>query len=145
MSEVAALGLRYLEVAHQVRRKIDEQLAADGISLARLKLLQAVDRHAPVNQAALAENLTMAPRSITQAVEALERDGLVRRTAAPGDRRSKLVVLTAAGSATLATGVAAGEKAVEQAFGALDAGQLASLRALLDTVEAGTTDADVTR
>ncbi|MDT7803876.1 MAG: hypothetical protein QOI78_7309 [Actinomycetota bacterium] len=43
---------------------------------------------------------------------------------------------------------AAGERAVEHAFGALDAGPLTSLRVLLDTVEAGTAGAyraDVTR
>ncbi|MEV6831133.1 MarR family transcriptional regulator [Amycolatopsis sp. NPDC051102] len=137
MSRESAVGLRYLELAYRVRRSVDEHLSADGMSLARLKLLQAIDRLEPVNQTGLAGELGLAARSVTQAVEALERDGLVRRAASPADRRAKLVSLTPAGAAAAEAGAAAGERALRRIFQVLDAGQRTALAELLDVVEAG--------
>jgi DNA-binding MarR family transcriptional regulator len=47
----------------------------------------------------LAELLTVTPRTMTDIVDVLERDGLVKRVPDPDDRRSVLAVLTEAGLA----------------------------------------------
>jgi DNA-binding MarR family transcriptional regulator len=137
----ADVGLRYLSVAHRVRKTVDDRMAAQNLSLARTKVLQVLDRSGAVHQAALATELGFAARSVTQAVEGLERDGLVRRTQHPGDRRAKLVTLTTAGTAALAAGTAAGAQALHQIFGGLDQKRLASLADLLAAVEASLADA----
>jgi DNA-binding MarR family transcriptional regulator len=133
--EPADVGLRYLSLAHRVRKTVDDHMAAHGLSLARTKVLQVLDRSGPLHQAALATELGFAARSVTQAVESLERDGLVKRTQHPDDRRAKLVALTAAGTAALAAGTAAGAQALHQIFGGLDHKRLASLNNLLGAVE----------
>ncbi|MGP4085717.1 MarR family winged helix-turn-helix transcriptional regulator [Streptomyces sp. KR55] len=134
-ADVSEVGLRYLRLAGQVRRQIDERLMTGRLSLSRLKLLQAVDGLGPVNQAGLAGQLGKAPRSVTQAVDALERQGLVRRSPSATDRRAKMVTLTPAGTAALSSGLAAGNEALRQAFGGLGAARLAALAALLDVID----------
>ncbi|MGW6932679.1 MarR family winged helix-turn-helix transcriptional regulator [Lentzea sp. NPDC054927] len=74
------VGLHFLTTAAQVRKAVDEHMALEGVSLARTKVLQVLARLGPVKQTQLAAELGMAARSITQAVEAMARDGLVRRS-----------------------------------------------------------------
>jgi DNA-binding MarR family transcriptional regulator len=135
------VGLRYLSLAHQVRKVVDDHMLAGGASLARTKILQVLVRLGPLRQAALAAELGFAARSVTQAVEGLERDGLVERGPHPDDNRAKLVTLTPAGAAALAAGTAAGEQVLQQIFGSLDHERLADLDSLLDAVETGIANA----
>lgn len=133
--EAVRVGLRYLSLAHRVRRLVDDKMVAGGLSLARVKILRILDETGPQRQVSLAESLGQAPRSVTQAVEALERDGLVVRTADPEDQRAKLVALTPAGVDSLAAGVTAGDQALVEIFGALGPTRLARLGKLVDALE----------
>ncbi len=134
-AEAVRTGLRYLSLAHRVRRIVDDQMVVGGLSLARVKILRIIDEQGPQRQVSLADSLGQAPRSVTQAVEALEREGLVSRTVDPHDQRAKLVALTPAGVERLAAGVAAGEQALHQIFGPLGPVRLARLGKLLDMVD----------
>ncbi|MEW2625907.1 MarR family winged helix-turn-helix transcriptional regulator [Streptomyces sp. NPDC048106] len=135
----AEVGLRFLTAAHQARGAVDRQMAAAGLTLSRIKLLQVLAGRGPLHQAELAEALGQAPRSVTQTVEALERLHLVTRVVDPGDRRRKTVGLTEKGRSALTAGEQAGRQALERIFGALDTGQLADLAKLLVRVEAAST------
>jgi DNA-binding MarR family transcriptional regulator len=134
-TEPVDVGLRYLTLGYHLRRVVDDRMTAGGLSLARTKVLQALERRGPLRQTALAEELGHAPRSVTQSIEALERAGLVERTPVPGDRRSKLVTLTPAGTKALADGAAAGSAVLREIFGALDDEQVTELDRLLAAVE----------
>ena len=129
------VGLRYLAVAYRVRKVLDEHMVASGLSLARAKALQVLDRNGALRQASLAEELGLAQRTVTQAVESLARDGLVTRTRDPLDGRAKLVTLTDAGAAALAAGTDAGGQLLQRIFGTLDRKQLASLEELLQVID----------
>jgi DNA-binding MarR family transcriptional regulator len=131
------VGLRYLALGYRLRKVVDDGMTTGGLSLARTKVLQVLNRRGASRQSSLAEELGHAPRSITQSVEALEREGLVERTTAPDDRRSKLVTLTPEGAKALAAGTAAGEYILREIFGAMGAEQLAGLDKLLDAIDAG--------
>ncbi|WP_371782639.1 MarR family winged helix-turn-helix transcriptional regulator [Streptosporangium subroseum] len=135
--EPAEVGLRYLSLGYRLRRVVDDGMTAGGLSLARTKVLRALHHRGVLRQSSLAEELGQAPRSVTQSVEALEREGLIERTTAPDDRRSKLVTLTPEGSKALAAGTAAGEHILHEIFGALGGEQLADLDKLLDAIDAG--------
>jgi DNA-binding MarR family transcriptional regulator len=131
------VGLRYLSVGYHLRRVVDDGMTTGGLSLARTKVLQVLDRRGTVRQSVLAEELGQAPRSVTQSVEALEREGLVVRTPDPDDGRSKLVGLTTKGAKALTAGTAAGEQVLREVFGAMRREQLAALDELLDALNAG--------
>nr|WP_079065330.1 MarR family winged helix-turn-helix transcriptional regulator [Streptomyces olivochromogenes] len=106
-------------------------------STARTKVLQVLGRRGAVRQSVLAQELGQAPRSVTQSVEALEREGLVERTADPHDGRSRLVRLAPEGAKALAAGTAAGEQVLREVFGPMGAEQLGNLDQLLDALRAG--------
>jgi DNA-binding MarR family transcriptional regulator len=124
---------------------LDEHMITGGLSLARAKVLQVLDQKGPVRQGILAQELGYAPRSVTQAVESLEREGFLIRRPDPGDQRAKVVVLTKEGSAALAAGWVAGQRVLEEIFGTLKPKLLENLDHLLDAIEAATEEVDTRR
>ena len=137
----ADVGLRYLSVGYHLRKVVDARMAASGLSLARTKVLEVLAHRSPLPQSALAEALGQAPRSVTQSVEALERDGLVERTTAPDDRRSKLVALTPAGAEAVAASTAAGQEVLHDIFGSMGVKELNALDQFLDAIVTATATA----
>ncbi len=100
---------------------------------------------APLRQASLAKSLRLAPRSITQSIEGLERSGLVERHPDPDDQRCKLVLLTSKGRATLRAGMEAGQGVLRSIFGALGPDRQADLEILLNDIEAAQTEISTRR
>ena len=87
-----------LHTAHTAQAQVESKLSALGLSLPKLLALQALSEAGeslPLGQ--LAERLSCVKSNITQLVDRLEADGFVAREADPGDRRTRLAVLTAAG------------------------------------------------
>jgi DNA-binding MarR family transcriptional regulator len=134
--EVSALevGQAYLELHHQLHRLVDQTMSAAGLSLARAKVLMRLSEGGPMNQATLAGLLGFAPRSVTDVVDALERDGLVVRTEDEHDRRARIVALTPAGHDALAAAQLTRHKAMDEIFGSLSDRERASLAALLTKI-----------
>jgi DNA-binding MarR family transcriptional regulator len=128
------VGQAYLELHHQVHRIVDQAMCAAGLSLARAKVLMRLSDRGPMNQATLAGLLGYAPRSVTETVDVLERDGLVTRREDEHDRRARIVELTAAGRAAHETAQVVRLKAMDEIFGGLSAGERATLGALLTTI-----------
>ena len=81
---------------------------------------------------ALADELGLTPRNITDAVDALEGEGLVRRTAHPTDRRATLVELDGRGVCDRREGVVPSQCAIGDLFNDLsEAEQLAVVSSCL--------------
>jgi len=93
--EVVQLLLRS---THCVQQQYEAQLAALDlpfpISGPRLRLLLAVWKAEPIRMNELAGKLGVKARTITDLVDALERDGLLMRSPDPNDRRATLLRLT---------------------------------------------------
>lgn len=127
-------GQSYLELHHQVHRIVDQAMCAAGLSLGRAKVLMRLESHGPMNQARLAELLGFAPRSVTETVDVLEREGLVTRNEDPHDRRARIVSLTDAGRDACATASTVRQKTMDDIFGVLDPSERAQLLSLLTTI-----------
>jgi len=82
-------------------RTLDKLMAAHGASFARTKIMSFIARGGKVRSTDLAEAFGFAPRTITEAVDALERDGMVLREPDLNDRRVKQISLTAFGEEVL--------------------------------------------
>ncbi|PNU06809.1 MarR family winged helix-turn-helix transcriptional regulator [Novosphingobium guangzhouense] len=85
------------DLHHRMHRVFNDRVRERGTSLAQLKLLMLLERAGPIRSTDIAEALGQAPRTVTEAVDALERDGLAMRTPDPTDRRAKQISLTPAG------------------------------------------------
>lgn len=115
-------------------RVIDRTMAARGASLARTKLLLLIAREGSLRSADVATYFGHAPRTVTEAIDGLERDGLVRRDPDPADRRAKRISLTDAGAAVVRHTEGARRTFVEQVFGVLSPGECQTIVALIGRV-----------
>ena len=136
------VGQAYFEMHHRLHRTIEQSMSGAGLSLARFKVLMRLDQNGPMNQATLAGLLGFAPRSVTETVDALERDGLVTRTEDENDRRARIVALTPAGREVHDAAEIVRHKVMDEIFGSLTGAQRATLAALLDTIRHGISSGD---
>jgi DNA-binding MarR family transcriptional regulator len=83
------------------QRALNRMLAVQGTSFARTKMMMFINLRGKVRSADMVDGFGFSPRTITEAVDALEKDGLVMREADASDRRVKHISLTAAGLAVL--------------------------------------------
>jgi DNA-binding MarR family transcriptional regulator len=119
-----------------MRRLVDAELSECGLSLSRTKLLSELSRNGPCQQSALATTFGLAPRTITELIDTLERDGLVERRTDPADRRARQVHLTAAGEQARERGAAIRERLIDRLLGTLSDRQRAGLTTAMLLIEA---------
>jgi DNA-binding MarR family transcriptional regulator len=129
------VGERYLEVHHRMFRAVSDEMNGCGLSLARTKVLRRLHDQGPIRQNVLAADLGLAPHTITDIVDGLERAGMAERRPDPTDRRAKLVAITDAGEAGLDVANATRERLLKLVFGALSETDRATLLRLLDGLD----------
>ncbi|WP_104089970.1 MarR family winged helix-turn-helix transcriptional regulator [Arthrobacter sp. GMC3] len=90
-----------MRAQHIMYTRVDSVLKPLGLSYARLELLRLLSftRDGALPMASASARLQVHPTSVTNVVDRLEKDGLVRRAAHPTDGRATLVVITDAGLA----------------------------------------------
>ncbi|MFW6079478.1 MAG: MarR family winged helix-turn-helix transcriptional regulator, partial [Gemmatimonadota bacterium] len=94
-----------IAAAHTVEARLEEALAEVGLSMAKHGVLRIlVEAGEPMPLGELAKLQSCVRSNMTQLVDRLEADGLVRRVADPEDRRMVRAALTAAGEAREAEG-----------------------------------------
>ncbi len=109
-----------LHAAGAVESYVESKLAPEGLSLAKLAALNRLtDAGDSLPLGQLADRLACVKSNVTQLVDRLEADGLVTRAPDPGDRRSRLAVLTPAGKEAQARGVLVQRQAERDLFGRL--------------------------
>lgn len=111
---------------YRMRRLIDAHLSAHGASMARLKMLAYLSEQ-PSRSTDIASFFDQAPRTVTQAIDWLEQNGLVTRSPVAEDRRVKLVQITDAGREMLEQGLPLYDGIVANTFGSLSDTELVAL------------------
>lgn len=131
-SKAADLAEALRNINWYMRRRVDAAVSAHGLSLARAKLLSRMEQQGPCRPGELAFQLGQSPRTLTDALDALERDGLAERKPDPSDRRALLVSVTSRGKKALRAIEEPKRRAVEELFRSLSPAQQ---QTLLDTLE----------
>jgi DNA-binding MarR family transcriptional regulator len=117
------LWLRLLSCTMAIEKDVQRRLVARGATLPRFDVLAALDRHPEgMNMGALSRALLVSTGNVTQLVQTLARDGLVRIAPSPADRRTSIVRLTAKGRADFAGLAAAHHDWIDTLLGGMDAG-----------------------
>ena len=89
---------QFMEVADRIQAELESQLKALGLTSSRFEVLRRLLRAGePVPLRVLAKAQKCVPSYITNIVDRLEADGLVRRVDDPFDRRSRRALLTSLG------------------------------------------------
>ncbi len=125
-----------LHAAGAAEGHVESRLAAVGLSLPKLAALHHLvlaGEALPLGE--LAGRLACVKSNVTQLIDRLEADGLVRRAPDPNDRRSRLAVLTAAGRKAHEQGSRIQQQAERELFGALTPDESQQLAAALGKLD----------
>ena len=107
-----------LHAAHTLEDRVEEALGRAGLSTPKYSVLNAlVETGEALSLSELATRLSCVRSNMTQLVDRLEADGLVKRVSDPHDRRAVKAAITEEGTARCAGGAAELEK-VHAAFSA---------------------------
>jgi DNA-binding MarR family transcriptional regulator len=115
----------------RMHRLLNQTLKGQGVSLAQLKLLHFIERGRSVRAIDISDAFGFAPRTVTEAVDALERDGLARRDPDPNDRRAKRISITDKGSDIIRDADPSRQAFASNVFGVLTKAEEAELIRLL--------------
>src|SRR5687767_12041118 len=97
-----------IAAGRRIEERLEGALEPSGLSLAKLNALKhLVEAKEPLALGQLAEKIACVKSNVTQLVDRLENEGLVRRLADPNDRRSVLAVVTDLGRHRYQAGSAA--------------------------------------
>jgi DNA-binding MarR family transcriptional regulator len=131
-----------LQVAHSIEGSLERSVEPCGLSLAKMGALQILsDADAPVPLGQLACRLCCVKSNVTQLIDRLEAEGLVRRIPDPADRRSVLALVTESGRERLEEARLARERAEAALLAGLDDAEITRLTALFQRVSARAGDA----
>jgi MarR family transcriptional regulator for hemolysin len=130
-------GERLFQATSAWRNEMDKRLRPLGLSRSKWTLLMALSRGgAGLTQTALAQRVHIEGPTLVGLLDRLERDGLVERRAADGDRRANAVHLSEKGKALIGTirTIAAGLR--RDLVTGLDTGELETALRVLSHVKA---------
>jgi DNA-binding MarR family transcriptional regulator len=97
------LCLHLQRATRVVARRFDEALRGLDLTNGQFSLLMSLNRPEPARMRSVSTLLAMDRTTLTANLKPLERRGLLKITADPEDKRSKLLTLTAKGRALLAS------------------------------------------
>lgn len=135
--------LRLLTCANMIEADVRRRLRAEfGITLPRFDLMAQLDRASGgLTMGELSRRLMVSGGNVTGLIDRLVTEGLVERRPAPGDRRSQLVRLTAAGKRAFDAMTPAHARWIDELMGGLDRADLEALHALLGRLKHSIGDA----
>jgi DNA-binding MarR family transcriptional regulator len=129
------LGDLVMRVARSLRRRGAEAMAPWDLAPHQVRALRVVGSHQGIRPGELAAHLRVAPRSVTDVVDALEQRGLLERHQDPGDRRATVLALTASGQRLVDETGAARRSDAEAYFARLPERDRATLRRILTRLD----------
>ena len=125
-----------VHAAQAIEDRWQEALAAVGLSTAKQGALTVlVESGEPLSLSELAARLTCVRSNITQLVDRLDAEGLVRRVENPADRRSKKAAITPLGVERQSAGARALERVQRELGSALSGVDLPGLERLLNKLK----------
>lgn len=117
--------------------KISKHKHLSKLSGPRIGVIFAVHEAGTIRMGDLAAKMLVAPRTATDLVDGLERDGYLQRLPDPADRRAMLLELTPKASADFGNIAALRKAFTEEVFGHLSADDRYQLVQLLNKVKQG--------
>ncbi|HEX7781980.1 MAG TPA: MarR family winged helix-turn-helix transcriptional regulator [Sphingobium sp.] len=128
----------------RVHLLLNEAMKSQGATAARSKLLLFIDGRDTVRSTDITRTLGLAPRTVTEALDALERDGYIRRETVENDRRVRNLILTDAGKAVVKQIEPLREIWLQRIFGVLAEEERDELSRLLNKLNDNLADMPVT-
>jgi DNA-binding MarR family transcriptional regulator len=133
------LLMQLSSAGHWANSRLDATLSARGLSAAKLSILRELCKSSePLPLGQLAERLTCAKSNVTQLVDRLEHEGLVRRLPYPDDRRCVRATVTEEGRRRCEWGLQAESEVEQELFKKLSESKKEHLASLLAEIHVET-------
>jgi len=116
--------------------RLTDRLANHGLSMPRFHLLVELARHGPLRLTELGSRVGISQGTASTLAEALVRDGLIKRSTDPHDRRATELAITESGHQRAQAWLHDYELAAQEIFAALPADQWSTLLTSLRTLSA---------
>jgi DNA-binding MarR family transcriptional regulator len=130
-----SIAFLIIQAAHRIEGRLEEALAGASLSGPRFAALNVLAAQGqPTSLSELAEKLTCVRSNVTQLVDRLEAEGLVRRTDDPADRRAVRAELTRLGRERHASGEKVFNKVLREVTRELSDADEAALRRALEAL-----------
>jgi len=142
MAGVEEVTTSFGSVFLRFNRLLDKRMAREGASLARTRVLLMLEKRGAVKASDIAELFSLAPRTVTETLDGMERNGLIRREPDPKDRRAKRIVITEAGQQAVAATEPIRRELIGQVMGTLTTQERESLASILGKLEAAVLSAE---
>jgi DNA-binding MarR family transcriptional regulator len=130
-----SIAFSLLHAARRIEARLEEALAGVNLSGPKFAALNALAaREEPMSLSELAEKLTCVRSNVTQLVDRLEAEGLVKRTDDPADRRAVRAELTRLGRERHASGEKVFNKVLKEVAKELSGVDESALRRALEAL-----------
>ena len=130
------IAIALVHAAHRVEARLEKALAGVGLSIAKFEPLSVlVSQDRPISLSELAEKLTCVRSNVTQLVDRLEADGLVKRADDPADRRAVRAEVSVLGRKRQAAGAKVVHAVLQEVAKELSAVDPLALKRALDAVQ----------
>lgn len=140
----ALLGYRMKRAFAVIQADLAKVLDPFGLRMIPFSALAVITRDPGIGQGALAAALGMERSNLVAPLDGLERRGLIRREAVPGDRRALALVPTPAGERLAAEAMAAVTAHEARLFAAVAQADRAALLRVCTALEAAASKAEAT-
>ena len=131
-----AVASALVQAAHRVEARLEEALAGVGLSIAKFETLSIlVSQDRPISLSELAAKLVCVRSNVTQLVDRLETEGLVKRANDPSDRRAVRAEVTALGRKRQAAGTPVVNAVLQDVANKLAAVDSQKLKRALDAIQ----------
>ncbi|MFI5228747.1 MAG: MarR family winged helix-turn-helix transcriptional regulator [Gemmatimonadales bacterium] len=125
-----------LHAAHALEDRVEAALAAVGLSAPKYSVLtELIGSDRPLSLGELATRLACVRSNMTQLIDRMEADGLVKRVDCPTDRRSVNAAITDLGAERQSAGAAALARLHREFAAQVDLGDRAAMERLLRALE----------
>ena len=131
-----AVASALVQAAHRVESRLEEALAGVELSIAKFETLSVlVSQGQSISLGELAAKLVCVKSNVTQLVDRLEKEGLVKRVDDPADRRAVRAEVTALGRKRHAAGAKVVDVVLKEVAKELSAVDPLVLKRALDAVQ----------
>jgi homoprotocatechuate degradation regulator HpaR len=115
-----SLPIALLRAREAVMGPIRDMLASSGVNEQKWRVLRVVQEKGPLELSQVADEACLLLSSLTRMVRPMEREGLIRRSTPPEDRRKVVIAISPAGEALVRAHMAESQALlarIEQDFG----------------------------
>ena len=126
-----SVGMKRLLTGY--RTLLEADLEQEGITLAQLRMLNALGEQKEMSAAELARKCFITPQSMQAVVTRAERAGWIAREASSGNRRVLTATLTRSGRAALHRGLALSERIEQHLWGKAKSSELRAMNKTLES------------